>query len=155
MNFSIFRDFFRIFKTVFLIIIFFRFLIIKINKKIKKRGARGPRGCDVARKATWQRHVDPRCAPTWREYILYYIILIYIKGVFVLPYMGRVIPLETVGLFKPDGFSNIFRVGLTHTYLPFRWRGTTRSERSRSEDADKIDAWTTELDQTRAWLGEL
>ena len=115
-EFSIFRDFSRIFKTVFLF--YFRFLIIK--KKIKKRGARGPRGCDVARKATWQRHVDPRSAPTWREYILYYIILIYIKGVFVLPYMGRVIPLETVGLFKPDGFSNIFRVGLTHTLFILR-----------------------------------
>ena len=64
---------------------------------------RGLRGCDVSRKATWQRHVDPRSARTWREYILY-IILIYIKWFFVLPYMGRVIPLETVGYYKPDGF---------------------------------------------------
>ena len=26
--------------------------------------------------------------------------------------MGRTIPLETVGSYKPDGFLNIFRVGL-------------------------------------------
>ena len=38
-EFSIFRDFFRIFKLFFLF--YFRFLIIKINKKIKKGGA-GP-----------------------------------------------------------------------------------------------------------------
>ena len=49
-----------------------------INKKLKI-WARGPRGCDVARKATWQRHVDPRSAPTWREYILYIIIITYSK----------------------------------------------------------------------------
>ena len=41
--------------------------------------------------------------------------------------MGRVIPLETVRLFKPDGFPNIFRVGLTHTlFTYFRWRGARR-----------------------------
>ena len=91
MIFTILGIFFGFFKTVFLIL-FSIFNNIKINKKIKK-WARGPRGCDVARKATWQRHVDPRSAPTWREYILYIIILIYIKEVFVLPYMGRVIPL--------------------------------------------------------------
>ena len=42
-EFSIFRDFFRIFKLFFLILfsIFNRFLIIKITKKLKKGGA-GP-----------------------------------------------------------------------------------------------------------------
>ena len=39
-----------------------------------------------------------------RLYILYIYNLSYIKGVFVLPFMGRVIPLETVGYYKPDGF---------------------------------------------------
>ena len=37
--------------------------MFKNNKKNKKRGlifARDPRGCDVARKATWQSHADPR-----------------------------------------------------------------------------------------------
>ena len=37
----------------------------KINKKIIKIFwilARAPRGCDVARKATWQRYADPRSA---------------------------------------------------------------------------------------------
>ena len=33
--------------------------------------------------------------------------------------MGRVIPLETVGSYKPDGFRNNFRVGLISTlFLP-------------------------------------
>ena len=66
---------------------------LKTIKNNKKRGPRGLRGCDVARKATWQRHVDPRSAPTWRLCISYiFIIYIVIKWVFVLPYMGRVIP---------------------------------------------------------------
>ena len=90
MIFTIFRDFSVFFRIFYDFI--FDFNNKKINKKIKK-WARGPRGCDVARKATWQHHVDPRSVPTWREYILYSIILIFIKGFFVLPYMGRVIPL--------------------------------------------------------------
>ena len=63
----------------------------------------------------------PRSAPTWCFYI-YYIYYLYIyKGFFVLPYMGRVIPLETVGSYKPDGFQNIFGVGLIPTLdLPCR-----------------------------------
>ena len=128
MNFSIFRDFFLDFLKQFFLF-YFRFLVIKLNKNIKK-GARGPRGCDVARKATWQRHVDPRSAPTWREYILYYIILIYIKGVFVLPYMGRAIPLETVGLFKPDSFSNIFPCGTNPHLLTFQVTWHDRDRRT-------------------------
>ena len=44
------------------------------------RGA--PRGCDVARKATWQRHADPRSAPTWRVDLLYIFLyfIIYKRG---------------------------------------------------------------------------
>ena len=56
-EFSNFRDFFRIF------LIYFRFLSIKNNSKRAKRGyifARDPHGCDVACKATWQSHADPR-----------------------------------------------------------------------------------------------
>ena len=73
------------------------------NKKIKikiKKWARGPRGCDVARKATWQRHVDPCSAPTWREYILYSIILIYINGSLSSPIWGGSYP------YKPSGYLN-------------------------------------------------
>ena len=67
-EFSIFRDFFfRIFKLFFLF--YFRFLTVLINKKIIKKVARGPRGCDVARKATWQRHADPRSAYVARIFI--------------------------------------------------------------------------------------
>ena len=54
MNFLIFRDFFEF---------IFEFKSFKTIKKLIKRGlvfAREPRGCHVARKATWQRHADPR-----------------------------------------------------------------------------------------------
>ena len=50
----------------------FDFKPIFLNKNIKK-WARDPRGCDVARKATWQRHADPRSAPTWRVYVILFI----------------------------------------------------------------------------------
>ena len=43
----------------------------KLNKKIKK-WARGPRGCDVARRATWQRHADPAQRLRGAEYIFIY-----------------------------------------------------------------------------------
>ena len=56
-----------------------------------------------------QGHVAAPHGPAQRAYvaslyILYIYNLTYIKEVFVLPYMGRVIPLETVGYYKPDGF---------------------------------------------------
>ena len=75
-----------------------------------------------------------RAAPTWRIYYIILVLYLYIKGVFVLPYMGRVIPLETVGLFKPDGFSNILRVGLTQPYLFYAGDAVDRgaSDRDRS-----------------------
>ena len=48
-----------------------------------------------------------------------YIYISYIIRFFVLPYMGRVIPIRTVGSYKPDGFIIIFGVGLKPhlTYL--------------------------------------
>ena len=52
-----------------------------------------------------QGHVAAPRGPAQRAYVArLYILYIYnIKEVFVLPYMGRVIPLETVGYYKPDG----------------------------------------------------
>ena len=58
-EFYIFRDFFWIF------LINFTILNIKNNLNKSKKGdtpAWDPRGCDVARKATWQRHAGPRGA---------------------------------------------------------------------------------------------
>ena len=54
-----------------------------------------------------------------RGAIYIYIYLSYIIRFFVLPYMGRVIPIRTVGSYKPDGFIIIFGVGLKPhiTYL--------------------------------------
>ena len=78
MIFRIFRDFFGFFR------IFLDFIYdlnsFKINTKIIKKIwilARAPRGCDVARKARWQRHADPRIAYVAR-YISYIIYLLYI-----------------------------------------------------------------------------
>ena len=52
-------------------------------KKIKK-GARDPRGYDVARKATWQRHADPRSAYVARISYIILLLLYILKGVFSL-----------------------------------------------------------------------
>ena len=68
-DFSIFRDFFRIFLNLF------RFLNNKNELKRGKRrvnSTRDLRGCDVARKATWQRHADPRGAYA-AQYLLIFI----------------------------------------------------------------------------------
>ena len=73
MIFTILGIFFRIFKTVFLIL-FSIFNNKKINKKTKKR-ARGPRGCDVAApRGPAQR------AYVARIYIIYYYTYIYKRG---------------------------------------------------------------------------
>ena len=69
MNFLFLKGFFRIFKTAFPIL--FSILNNKINKLKVKKGARGPRGCDVARRATWQRHAGQRSAHVAREYTIY------------------------------------------------------------------------------------
>ena len=49
---------------------------IKINKKSVNR-ARVPRGCDVARKATWQSHVDSRSA-----YVAHYFYILFIYYIY-------------------------------------------------------------------------
>ena len=48
-----------------------------MNKKSAK-SARVPRGCDVARKATWQSHADPRSA-----YVAHYIYYIYLFSIYI------------------------------------------------------------------------
>ena len=81
-DFYNFRDFFWIFPDFYDLNFYLKTL--KNNKKLKKR-ARDPRGCDVARKATWQRHADPRSAYMAHKYYYIIIIIIYIvKGVFSL-----------------------------------------------------------------------
>ena len=58
--------------------------------------------------------------------------------------MGRVIPLETVGLFKPDGFIIIFRVGLKMflTYLA--------GDVARRQALDLADGRSTGIDRVSA-----
>ena len=75
-DFYNFRDFFWIFPDFFDLNFY-----LKRKKKILKmikNGPRGPRGCDVARKATWQRHADQRSAPTWRVDLSYIFIIYHI-----------------------------------------------------------------------------
>ena len=61
---------FRDFSEFFLIFNDFIFYLnrFKINKNKKIFCARDTRGCDVARKATWQRHADQRSAYVARIY---------------------------------------------------------------------------------------
>ena len=80
MIFTIFRDFSGFFR------IYFRFELIKINKKMAKTVyiCAGPCGCDVALGAMWQRHADPRGAYAAYIYLVLYYIF-YIVEVFSLP----------------------------------------------------------------------
>ena len=63
---KIFLDFFRDLKFLGIFLDFynfiFRFKTFKINKKMQKvfNFCAGPCGCDVALRATWQRHAGPR-----------------------------------------------------------------------------------------------
>ena len=77
MIFTIFRDFSEFF-LIFNDFIFYlnRFKINKNKKNIYYFCARDPRGCDVARKATWQRHADPRSAYVARIYLVLLLYLI-------------------------------------------------------------------------------
>ena len=59
-----------------------------------------------------QGHVDPRSAPTWREYILYSIILININGFLSSPIWGGSYPYKRSGIIYPTVSINKVRVGL-------------------------------------------
>ena len=100
-----------------------------------------PRGCDVARKATWQSHADPCSAPTWRY--IYIIIYIYINVLCPSLYGKGHTRIGSSGVINPTIPSLFFSVGLTHTLftLQVTW---TRAER-RIEGAIKRRAsigWT-------------
>ena len=112
MIFTIFRDFSGFFQF------YFRFKTFKINKNDKKRlfFARVPCECDVALRATWQRHAGPRGA--YAAYLFIYIYIIYIVRVFSLPYIGRVFkPSNLSGVINPIDFFHFFCVGLSPTQL--------------------------------------
>ena len=74
MNFLIFRDFSGFFWINFAI------FNVKNDLKIKQKVGiilAGPRGCDVACKATWQRHAGPRGAYATRcDMLFIYIVII-------------------------------------------------------------------------------
>ena len=56
----------------------FIFYLKMFKNKLKiAKSARVPRGCDVARKATWQSHADPRSTRTWRVLYILYIYYLY------------------------------------------------------------------------------
>ena len=76
--------------------------------------------------------------------------------------MGRVLTLETVGLFKLDGFLNLLRVGLISTlYLPCRRRGATTAvgssgwaiDERRSGERGTIDRRSTHVLINRYYNG--
>ena len=116
----------------------------------------------MARKATWQRHVDPRSAPTWREYILYSIILININGSLSSPIWGGSYPYKRSGIIYPTVSINKVRVGLIFfTYLPCRRRGATTAvgssgwviDERRSGERGTIDRGSTHVLINRYYNG--
>ena len=74
-DFYNFRNFLWIFPYFYDFIFYLK--TFRINKKSAK-SARVPRGCDVARKATWQSHVDPRSAYVARFISIVFLLLLYI-----------------------------------------------------------------------------
>ena len=94
--------------------------------------ARVPRGCDVALRATWQRHAGPRGAYA-ALYIFFIIIIITIYSIkfFSLPYIGRGFrTLLIVGSYKPDDLLYSFPCG-TNPHESYLMQVTWRKERRR------------------------
>ena len=102
------------------------FFIFKRIKKLKKdkKGfifTRDPRGCDVACKATWQSHADPRERLHGADvthvhiYILYIIhrVIVHIS----IPYSELATPLFSSHLRNPSLSLNFYRVGLCCTFV--------------------------------------
>ena len=75
----------QLYQMVWLDYVFSEFISIFNNKNELKNGkkrinsTRVPRGCDVALKATWQRHAGPRSA--YAAYTYSYYLYIYIMGI--------------------------------------------------------------------------
>ena len=76
-DFYNFKVFFWIFPDFYDFIFYLK--TFKINKKNAK-SARVPRGCDVACKATWQSHADPRSAYVARYMYIFIIYYSYKRG---------------------------------------------------------------------------
>ena len=80
-----------------------------------QKSERVPRGCDVARKATWQSHADPLSAYVAR--IIYFIYITFsIRGFWPPVYREGIRPLIPSGLINPTDRTNFFRVGQSHTF---------------------------------------
>ena len=81
-----------------------------------RKRAQVPRGCDVARKATWQSHADLCSAYVVR--IIYFIYITYnIRGFRPPVYREGIRPLIPSGLINPTDRTNFFRVGLSPTHF--------------------------------------
>ena len=84
----------------------------------------------MARKATWQRHADPRSAPTWRVHTLYiFIIYISINGSLSSPIWGGSYSYKRSGIIYPTVSINKVRVGLIFfslLTLQATWRSAER-----------------------------
>ena len=98
-----------------------------------------PLGCDVARKATWQSHADPReClrgADVTRVhiYILYIYIILRVIVHISIPYSELANPLFSSHLINTSLSLNFHRVELCSTFVfKCRWRGLTRGIGSRA-----------------------
>ena len=89
-----------------------------------QKRVRVPRGCDVARKATWQSHADPRS--TYVARIIYFIYITYsIRGFQPPVYREGIRPLIPSGFINPTDRTNFFRVGLSPTHfllMQVTWR---------------------------------
>ena len=129
MNFLIFRDFSEL---------ILRFLMIKTIKIKAKKGfifARDPRGCNVARKATWQRHAGPHGAYAAQCDVHIYIYRNYMGYSTYKHSVFRIT--QTFLIFThyiPDAFSK-FLPCETKFHIVFKMQGTWLNKTHRIEGA--------------------
>ena len=96
----------------------------------------GPRGCDVALTATWQRHAGPRGV------YMYLYILYSLYNIGIQPSVVRkgIQPIKPSGLINLTGFTNIFRVGLSPTQSDVADGGTSIGRSAEDPRVDRVDA---------------
>ena len=96
----------------------------------------------MARKATWQRHADPRSTPRGAIYHILHYVYIYINRSLSSPYKGGSYPYKRSGIIYPTVSINTVRVGLTHAYSINTVR-VGRSDLDRPSRSDGHDIFET------------
>ena len=100
----------------------------KMQKAVNIRA--GPRGCDVALRATWQRHAGPRGAYAGYTYTYYLFIYYIYKGSSAFPIWEGLLIILIVGSYKLDDLCYFSPCG-TNPHESYLMQVTWRKEKRR------------------------